>query len=296
MEKGNLYVVLAAVLYSAQPILVKLAYGEVPGFLMFSLRFFGMLFVFLPLAFHFKRQVWREIKQWKKFVFPALFVLGAVCFFTVGIYYTKNATLTALLIKTNSVFIPLMTATLFVEERRVLFSKRFLAGMFLAGVGVFGVITGNGPLSVTFSIGVALILVSQLSWSLYSVSIKRLIRRKNRLVVLCFIFPLAFLFSVPFAAYDIAVNASSINPLFLFIPIVSGIVVGAANLFQFKAIESKGLIVTNAFSLTAPLMTGIMGFIVFSELLSLTQVLFGIILVSGAALIIRCKCDIRAID
>ncbi len=296
MEKGNLYIMLAAVLYSAQPILVKLAYGEVPGFLMFSLRFFGMLFIFLPLAFHFKRQVWSEIRQWKKFVFPALFVLGAVCFFTVGIYYTRNATLTALLIKTNSVFIPLMTAALFVEERRVLFSKRFLAGVALAGVGVLGVITGGGPLSITFSIGVVLVLVSQFSWSLYSVSIKRLIRRKNRLVVLCFIFPLAFLFSVPFAAYDIAVNALSINPLFLPIPIASGIIVGAANLFQFKAIESKGLIVTNAFSLTTPLMTGLMGFAVFGEMLSLTQLAFAAILISGAYFIIKCKCDIRAID
>ena len=296
MEKGSLYVMLAAVLYSAQPILIKLAYGEIPGFLMFSLRFFGMLFIFLPLAFHFKRQVWGEIRQWKKFVLPALFVLGAVCFFTVGIYYTKNATLTGLLTKTNSIFIPIMTAALFVEEKRVLFNKGFFAGLLLAGVGVFGVVTGGGPLSVTLSIGVALILVSQLSWSLYSVSIKSLIQRKNRLVVLCFIFPLAFLFSTPFAAYDLALNASTINPLFLFIPIVSGIIVGAANLFQFKAIESKGLIVTNAFSLTAPLMTGLLGFAVFGEMLSVAQLGFAAVLIIGAYFIIKCKYDVRAID
>lgn len=296
MERGSLYLVLAAVLYSMQPVFVKLAYAEVPGFLMFSLRFFGMLFVFLPMAYHFRNEVWGEIRQWKKFLLPAISVFLSMALFTVSIYFTENATLTGLLIKSNSIFIPLMTAALFIEERRVLLSKKFLLGILLAGIGVVGVVTGGKALTLAFSLGVLLVLISQLSWSTYAVSIKRLISKKNRLVVLSFIYPLAFLFSLPFAYYDLVIIEAPFTPVFLVIPIVSGIVVGLAHSMQFKAIQTKGLIVTNAFSLTAPLMTGIIAFALFGELLSALQILFGAVLITGGFLIISCKCDIRTGD
>ena len=296
MEKGNLYLILAVLLFSLQPIFIKLAAGGLPGLLMFTLRFFGALFVFVPLAFHFKKEVRAGIRQWKKFLLPAVFMVGAVSLFSLGIYYTDNATLNGLLSRSNVVFIAVFSVIFFSEERKVFLSKRYLLGLILAGFGVYGIVTGGEALSITVGIGVALVLLSQLSWALYSVLIKRLIRRQTRLTILCFIFPLAFLMSLPFATYDFAFNPGQLIPFFILYPVVGGMALGAANVFQFKAIEEKGLLVTNSFGLVYPFIVAALGFLVFGETLTAIQLAFAGILVAGAYLIIRCKCDVRQID
>ncbi|GEM_PF-2448309 len=296
MDRGAFYVFLAALLFSMQPVFIKFGSAEVPPLLFFPLRLLGTLAVFIPLAFHFKKEFRAEARQWKKFLLPAIFVFGAISLFTVSVFFTANATLTALVTKSNAVLIPLLTAAFFIEERRILFTRRFLLGVTLAAAGVIGVVLGGGTLSLTLGIGVLLVLASQVCWSLYSVSIKRLISRKSRLQILTFIFPLAFLFSLPFASYEAGVLGNAFTPLFLLVPVASGIVLGLANVMQFRAIESKGLIVTNAFSLTMPLYTGIMGLALFGEILSPLQFFFGCILLAGAFFIIRCKCDVRSVD
>ncbi|MFH1235005.1 MAG: EamA family transporter, partial [Candidatus Diapherotrites archaeon] len=140
MDRGSLYVILATVLFSTQPIWIKLASQGLPGLLMFSLRFLGTLFVFIPLAFHFRKEVSAEIRQWKKFVVPAFFIFGAVSLFAIGIYFTEDATLTGLLSRSNVIFIGLFSIILFPEERKVLASKTYLAGLALASIGMFGIV------------------------------------------------------------------------------------------------------------------------------------------------------------
>ncbi len=295
MNNGNMYVFLAALLFSMQPILIKFGSTQVPPLLFFSLRFFGTMAVFLPLAMRFKKEMHLALKQWKKFLLPTIFLFGAISLFTISLYFTANATLTALVTKSNSILIPLLTAAFFIEERRVLMTRRFLFGVLLSAIGVIGVILGGKTLTLTLGIGISLILGSQVCWSLYSVSIKRLISKENRLHVLSFIFPLAFVFSLPFAGIEIFSNAV-FKPVFLLVPISSGIIIGIANVMQFKAIERKGLIVTNAFGLTIPLFAGIMGFVLFGEMLTVMQFLFGALLLMGAYFIINCKCDVRTVD
>jgi len=295
MNRGTLYVFFAALLFSMQPILIKFGSSDVPPLLFFPLRFLGIMVIFIPLAFHFKKEIRGELKKWKKYLLPALLILGAISLFTISLYFTADATFTALVTKSNAIIIPLLTATFFIEERRVLMTRRFLLGISLAAIGVIGVVLGGGALTFTLGIGIALILGSQVCWSLYSVSLKRLISRHNRMYILSLIFPLAFVFSMPFAGYELAAG-TEFTPLFLLVPIASGIILGFANVMQFKAIELKGLIVTNAFSLTMPLYTGIMGFVLFGEMLHPLQFLFGAVLLVGAYFIIRCRCDVRPVD
>jgi len=296
MDKGSLYIILAVFLFSTQPIFIKLAAPGMPGLLMFSLRFVGTVMVFLPLAFHFKKEVRASIRQWKKFVVPAIFIFGAVSLFSIGIYFTEDATLTGLLSRSNIIFIALFSLVLFPEERRVFFSKTYMLGLALASLGMYGIVTGGRPLDVTLGTGVLIILLSQVSWALYSVLIKKHIRRQTRLTILCFIFPLAFLMSVPFAAYDLTFSAEQVVPLFIIFPLAGGFAMGIANVLQFKAIELKGLLVTNSASLVYPFLTAVMGFLVFQETLTALQLAFAGILVVGAYLIIKCKCDVRQID
>ncbi|MFH1234281.1 MAG: DMT family transporter, partial [Candidatus Diapherotrites archaeon] len=151
-------------------------------------------------------------------------------------------------------------------------------------------------LNLALGTGVALIIGSQVSWALYSVLIKRQIRKQTRLQILCFIFPLAFLFTLPFASFDLAFSQPQIIPFFAIFPVAGGIAMGLANLFQFKAIETKGLMITNSSSLVYPFLTAVMGFLVFGETLTMAQLAFACILVLGAYLIIRCKCDVRQIE
>ncbi len=295
MERGTLFVLLTAFFVSLQPVIIKSAYSGVSGFQMVSLRLFGIFLVFLPLAFHFKKEVRGEMRQWKKFVVPTFLILSTISLFTIGIYFTKNATLTGLLTKSNAIFIPLMTAALFASERAVLLSKRFLLGLFLAALGVIGVVTGGEPITFSLGAGILMIVASQVFWSLYSVSIKALISKRAGIHVLSFILPVAFFLSLPVAFID--VRASGF-PAFTAatLSIASGISIGLAYFFQFKAIEEKGLIVTNAFNLTSPLLTGLLGLALFGEFLTAAQTIFAVVLLTGAYFIIRCKCDVRQFD
>ena len=282
---------LAAALFSLQPILLKFVALELPGLLTFSLRFLGTLFIFIPLSFKYKKKVRAELKEWKKFVLPTLFLTGAVLLFTLGVFLTDNATLTSLVTKSNTIFITLLAAAFFIEERALLKSKRYLAGLALATIGVIGVITGGDTITITLGVGLLLLIVSQISWSFFSVSIKGMINKQTRLTILCFIFPLGFLFSLPIAAIDLAAPLPAFNPLILLFPLASGVAMALGNVAQFRAIQQKGLLVTNAFQLSMPFMTGALGFLIFGETLTVIQILFAGILIAGSYLIIKCNCD-----
>jgi len=203
MDKGQLYVFLAAAFFSLQPILLKYAALELPGLFTVSFRFLGTLIIFVPLSFKYRKQLKDGLREWKKFVLPTLFLFGAVLLFTIGVFLTDNATLTSLVTKSNVIFMTLMTAAFFVEERAILKSKRYLAGLVLATIGVIGVITGGEAITITLGLGLLLLIVSQLSWSFFSVSMKGLINKQTRLSILCLIFPLGFLFSIPVGATSI---------------------------------------------------------------------------------------------
>jgi len=296
MDKGQLYVFLAAAFFSLQPILLKFAALELPGLFTVSLRFFGTLIIFVPLSFKYRKQLKNGLREWKKFVLPTLFLTGAVLLFTLGVFLTDNATLTSLVTKSNVIFMTLMTAAFFVEERAILKSKRYLAGLVLATIGVIGVITGGTAITLTLGLGFLLLIVSQLSWSFFSVSMKRLINKQTRLSILCLIFPLGFLFSIPVGAVDVAAGLPPFNPLILLFPLASGVAMALGNVAQFRAIQSKGLLVTAAFQLSMPFMTGALGFLLFGEVLTLTQMAFAAVLIAGSYLIIRCNCDVTQID
>jgi len=296
MDKGQLYVFLAAAFFSLQPILLKYAALELPGLFTVSFRFLGTLIIFVPLSFKYRKQLKDGLREWKKFVLPTLFLFGAVLLFTIGVFLTDNATLTSLVTKSNVIFMTLMTAAFFVEERAILKSKRYLAGLVLATIGVIGVITGGEAITITLGLGLLLLIVSQLSWSFFSVSMKGLINKQTRLSILCLIFPLGFLFSIPVGAVDVAAGLPPFNPLILLFPLASGVAMALGNVAQFRAIQSKGLLVTAAFQLSMPFMTGALGFLLFGELLTLTQIAFAGILIAGSYLIIKCNCDVREVD
>ncbi|MEM0360129.1 MAG: DMT family transporter, partial [Candidatus Diapherotrites archaeon] len=206
-----------------------------------------------------------------------------------GIYLAESATITGLIAKSNLIFTAILTTIFFSEERKVFSSKKFVFGTILASIGVIGVITAGKEISFNFGLGALLILISQVSWSFYSISMKKLIKNNSRTEALCIIIPLAFLASIPIAGYNFSQNPQT-NAVSLSIPIIAGISLGAANLFEFKAIEKKGLLVTSAFTLVNPLITGIIAFILFTETITLAQAFFAAILITGALLILKCKC------
>ncbi|UCD14315.1 MAG: DMT family transporter [Thermoplasmatales archaeon] len=150
---------------------------------------------------------------------PSLSILGLTgvtllyLFQYVGISYT-NASISAVLISTNVIFIAILSS---VFLRETLSAKRVL-GIILSFLGVFVVILSNLPrenftLNNIFFIGSILVLLSAFCWAIYSIVGKRLLKKYDILTVTSYAFALGTFFYIPFVISDLipVVQKLSVN-------------------------------------------------------------------------------------
>ena len=192
-SKAIIFVSIAIFCYGIQPVFIK---AMVPFFSIAEqtlLRFTGALIVFGILALLEEHELKEEARHWKRFM-PAGMIYGlAVACWVVGNYLVMNAITIGILSRTNIIFIALISALIFADEKRLLLSKKFFAGMVLAAIGALGVIASKGALTFELGIGAGFIMLAMLFGSIYSAYLKSLANHKESETSLAIIFAASFL-------------------------------------------------------------------------------------------------------
>jgi len=253
-------------------------------------RFFaaGVVLVIINLVWY-RAEFFKEFGNIKKFLFPTALLFVFQIIWVTGLYIL-TPTVAVLISKSNVLFVTVFSFLLFKDERIVIKSRAFIWGLSLATIGVVGVVLGRSKLHLKdFNLGVVLMLTGAVLWSLYLIVVKKRVRKTEPLVVAGIIYtlsiPLFFISSLLWGNLSSIFNASPGINVLLFI---SGILcVGIANAFNFKSIKLIGTAISSTFVLVTPFFTGVASYFIFKEVLTIPQVLFGIILIIGCAILLR---------
>jgi len=237
-----------------------------------------------------RRGLLNSLKKFKNFILPAILVFLYQITFVGGIYLL-TPTIASLVSRSSVFFTVLFSFVFFPDERRIIRSRSFVIGSFLAILGVYGVIMGKGSdIHLTdFNLGAILILTSSIFWSLYTVVIKVMVREgdpfESASIVFVLSLPLFFIGALLFGD----VGALKVAPKSIIaILFLSGIFcVGIANAFNYKSIKLIGTAISSNLILITPFFTAIASYFIFGEVLSIYQILSGIALLVGCSMLIR---------
>ena len=225
---------------------------------------------------------------WRITLLPALIniIMQSLC--TAAFYYLEPAFID-LAGKSSTLMIICLSLIFFVEERVLLKSRRFWFGAVLSIIGILGVMlneeTLGSPRTLT---GMIIILCYALTFALYTICVKTVFRNTDSRIgfslmsiyTVIGLSALAFLFGHP-------ADCLKIPPFLWFCVIVSGVTsIGLSHVLYYVAIKRIGATIPALTLFATPLLVFAISSITFHERLSLTQCLFGLILLSGSALAI----------
>ena len=202
----------------------------------------------------------------------------------------------SLLYKTGVIFSVILAAAFFPDEHSLLKNRKFQAGLLLAMIGViFTIVGGKDFGNAEFNLGVLLILLAAAAWSLLTACIKKWVPMVpapfSVSVIMTIVTPLYLLTDIitrMITHNDIRFPEASIGLWLLML--LSGIIgVGVAHSCYYYSVPSLGVALCAILDLSRPFLAGIISFLVFRERLTLVQIAGGIILLSGAYLVIKIR-------
>ena len=212
-----------------------------------------------------------------------------LCYVT-GIYQTP-AVFAALMSKSSAMLIPTIAALVYPEERRIVRHPKFILGAVLALVGVVGVILSKEPDRGHLSgFGVFMIAVATLTWSIYAVMVKRMVRDVSPFALSAVMPLLSCLIFLPllgwFGHWRQPFEVPWPTALLL---LGSGVlVIGLGNACYYYGVQQVGPSIASVVLLTTPFTTGLIAYAAGQqEQLTPIQWLFGLGLLGGCFLVSR---------
>jgi len=184
MKKGYWFIILSAFLFSSMEIVLKMVSNQFNPIQISFLRFFVGSLLLFPLALKNLRR--REIHL-SKYDFKFFLLTGFICvvvsmtFYQLAILYCK-ASIVAILFSCNPVFV--VTFAFFLIGEKLY--KHTIISMILS---IFGMICILNPFKMTISIqGILFIIISSITFALYSVVSNKKCERFGGVVITCFSF------------------------------------------------------------------------------------------------------------
>lgn len=247
---------------------------------------------FLALSIR-RKQLDRSI--WRHALVPAAANIVMQSLWAATFYYIDPA-FVVLLSKTSIIWIAAFSLLFFPEERALIRSKRFWAGLGLCVIGVLGVLYYKGGFEAKGTItGIILGLACAFMWGVYTVTVKAALRGfdpRNGFSVIS-IYTVVGLGIVALAFGDIgACSDLSVGPWS--IVVVSAILsIALAHVLYYTAIKRIGATIPALVILTQPFPVLAISYFLFGESLNVLQLLFGGVLLVGAGFAIWAQRDLR---
>jgi len=276
------------------PIYIKLLAGPLDVWTQNMARY-GVACVFwLPfLVLYGRRTITRSILL--KALIPTGFNLVMQCCWAGAFYYEQPAFM-VLLSRTSVLWVGLFSLVFFADERRLFKSPFFWTGAVMALTGLAGVIINNPRFELTTTwTGIALAMGASLAWAAYPVSVKIVFKHVDSRVSFSVITiytviglsVLAALFGRPSGLLELSLNQVGYV-------VISGITaIALAHVFFYAAIHRIGATIPSMINLLTPFTVLLLSGVVFDELLTGLQWVFGITLIVGIALSIRAQKTVK---
>lgn len=283
---GTLAVVGALIGWSIGPIYIKLLSRHLDFWTQNVVRYGVASIFWLPFLIYwiyagrFKRRIWVLT------IVPAVANVVMQSFWALAIYHVNPAFM-AILVKSSVLWVALFSIFLFKPERALLKSSRFWAGMALSVVGVFGVVTARADFAVAGSVaGIVIASAASFFWAIYTVSVKYFchdIDARQSFAVVS-IYTTAGLLVLAILFGDLSQCARLTFEPISWIVISSVVAIALSHVMYYTGIKRIGATIPAMILLASPFTVLSISHLVFGEMLSMTQVLFGLVLIVGAAL------------
>ncbi len=250
----------------------------------------------LPLLVAHIRKGRFDHRLWKWALLPtAANIVMQTCW--AGAFYHAEPGFVMLLNKSSVIWVAAFSLFFFVEERALLKSVFFWFGLICSVVGVAGVITFQENLSFETSFwGAFLGVASSVAWAVYIILAKIAFRDTDSRIgfSVVTIYMVVVLATMAFILGSPVQCLSSLNTKGWFNLVTSAVgSIALAHVCFYVAIKRIGATIPSMTLLSAPFITIIVSRFLYGELLTKAQLIFGILLVSGAAAAILAQRDLH---
>jgi drug/metabolite transporter (DMT)-like permease len=227
---------------------------------------------------------------------PVFLLLGGmvvafqICW--VNSLYHVDPAFVSLLGKFSTILITIMAFVFYREEREIVRQGVFLLGFVLGLAGVAGVVAGipnfKTGLAQSQKLGIVFVISSSVIWAFYVNLVKRVLRSENSLQAFTFTCVSATLFFLPIMLiWGEASVLFEQSTVIITLVIISGVIgIAGANSSYYLSIKRIGMAKSANLVLAHPFLVALVSFFAFGERLTAVQWIFGIILLSGCALVI----------
>jgi len=208
--------------------------------------------------------------------------------FACAYYYIGPAFMT-LIMKSSIIGIAGFSLIFFPEERTLIKSKRFWSGLGLSMLGVAGVLYYKEDFAATRTLtGIIIALITAFMWAVYTLSARiafKDIDSRHGFSVICIytvigLCMLGLLFGRLGDCLQMGVRQWACV-------VISGIIcIALAHVLYYTAMRRVGATIPALVVLAQPFIVFAISYVVFGELLNIYQLLFGTVLLAGAALAI----------
>ncbi|MDH7600056.1 MAG: DMT family transporter [Sedimentisphaerales bacterium] len=236
----------------------------------------------------FERQVWR------KAIVPAIpNVLMQTCW-AAAFYYAQPG-LVSMLSKTSVIWVAMLSMIMFQEDRRLASSLRFWSALCMAAIGAFGVLYFKPDFAASASwLGIVLILLEAIFSGAYTVSIKRYLSSVAS--------SSAFFAVSLYTTLALAILATAFGRpgqvleltwlQWSYVGMSSALAIALGHTLYYAAIKRIGPTIPALVILAQPFGVLVLSWVVFGERMTLVQMIFGVVLLVGAAIGIWSRTDL----
>ena len=210
--------------------------------------------------------------------------------FTWGLYLVMPA-LFSLVFKSGVVISVLLAALFFPDERRVLASAAFLAGLAASIAGVLlAMFAGSDLAGAVLGPGVLVILVSTTAWALLSNLVKKWLPGISSSRALAVVFALNAPLFLIVHLFQAGVGVPAASAAAWLTMLASGLIsVGLAHYLYYRAVPVIGVSLAVTLDLVRPVVVAVLSFLAFGERLAPLQAVGGALLLGGSYLAIRAR-------
>ncbi len=292
---GSMALVGTAITFIAVPVIIRYLTGHLDTWTQNAFRYLTAFVIWTPFLIIRMRQGRVDVGIWRKALVPTLLNVIQQILYTTSFYYIEPAFM-SLLVKTSLIWIMVFALLIFPDERRLLRSWSFWSGLPLCVIGVIGVMIFKEGFTLKGTVvGILLTLASGFSWGVYTVSVRYFFKdvdsRTGFAVIAVYttvaLVLLALIFGNPLQGLNMPPGAWTGV-------IASGLLgIAFGHVLYFVAIGRIGATISALFLLVTPLGVYAVTHYLFGEVLGVKQWIAGLVLLSGAALVLWSQKSMR---
>lgn len=285
----------ALTFWSLGPIFIKYLTGYLDFWTQNLLRYLVASLFWMPFLFLSIKKKRLDSRVWRRAVLPSAANVMMQSLWAAAFYYVGPAFM-VLLTKTNIFWIASFSLILFPEERPLLKSRRFWAGLILSAIGLIGVMVYKVDIAEAKTIrGILIGLAAAFMWGVYTVSARIAFReidsRQGFSVLSIYTIVGLALFALLFGNLEDSKHLGGWQWACI---VISGITaIALAHTLYYAAMRRIGATIPALVILAQPIVVLGISNVVFGESLNGVQLIFGIALLAGAALAIWAQQDLK---